>query len=41
MVVDFALPICQNRGRCDIEGRKFIQEEMAAMQNASEVLHES
>lgn len=30
-VIDFALPICQNRGKCDAEGRKFVQNEMALM----------
>lgn len=33
-VIDFALPICQNRGRCDSEGRKFVQDEMTMMLQA-------
>lgn len=31
-VIDFSLPICENRGTCDREGREFIQEEMESIQ---------
>ena len=31
-VVDLALPICRNRGRCDAEGRQMFAQEMARMQ---------
>ena len=31
-VIDLALPVCRNGGRCDTEGRRMFAQEMARMQ---------
>ncbi|PPQ86595.1 hypothetical protein CVT24_007894 [Panaeolus cyanescens] len=33
-VVDLSLGICEDRGRCEVEGRRFFKEKMEAMQRA-------
>lgn len=38
-VVDIALPICERQGKCDMEGRRFMVEEMDDMARGRRGMH--